>query len=113
MLREKACVARFLARFAHCATATSERDSAEIPFRHRKCSQVAQCLWHLPVNCLHSIDLQADRATCFLLTPATEGVKQTRSLTTSNVCPVGAASGAQAKSHSKPQGEGARVSKGL
>jgi len=30
-----------------------------------------------------------------------------------DVYPVGAASGAQAKSHSKPQGEGARVSKGL
>jgi hypothetical protein len=55
---------------------------------------------HGPVRRLHSAEYKADRSLYFSLTPKMKGVKQTCSLTTSEVFPVGAASGAQAKSHS-------------
>ena len=49
----------------------------------------------------------------FLLTLKLEGVKETRSLTASEVFPVGAASGAQAKSLSASQDDGGKAGKGL
>jgi hypothetical protein len=49
----------------------------------------------------------------FSLTVKIEGVKQTRSSTSSEVFPVGAASGAQAKSLSALKNEGGKASKGL
>jgi hypothetical protein len=48
------------------------------------------------VNALHSIGKKEDRDLHFSLTLKTKGVKQNRSLTSSEVFPIGAASGAQA-----------------
>jgi hypothetical protein len=79
----------------------------------RRLFPIAQFLVHPPVNGLHSIARQADTVAQFLLTLKTEGVKQTRSLTASEVFPVGAASGAQAKSPSASRDDGRKVSKGL
>jgi hypothetical protein len=69
--------------------------------------------WQMAVDRLHSIDFPADKRACFLLTLKTKGVKQTRSLTASEVFPVGAASGARAKSLSASQDDGGKAGKGL
>src|SRR5580698_4902107 len=68
---------------------------------------------HPPVNRLHSAEFQAHATAHFPLTANIEGVKQTRSLTTSEVFPVGAASGARAKSLSASQDDGEKAGKGL
>ena len=68
---------------------------------------------HPVVDGLHSIDFAADTRADFLLTLTMKGVKQTRSLTASEVFPVGAASGAQAKSLSALQNDRGRASEGL
>jgi hypothetical protein len=68
---------------------------------------------HRPVDAAHSTDFAADKLHPFLLTVKIEGVKQTRSLTASEVFPVGAASGAQAKSLSALQNDGGKAGKGL
>jgi hypothetical protein len=65
------------------------------------------------VDGLHSLDFPADKTAPFLLTLKMKGVKQTRSLTASEVFPVGAASGAQAKSLSASQDDGGKAGKGL
>jgi hypothetical protein len=65
------------------------------------------------VNALHSIENKSDKSAIFSLTKKIEGVQQDRSLTVSKVFPVGAASGAQAKSLKQPRGEFERASKGL
>jgi hypothetical protein len=70
-------------------------------------------LWQWAVDGLHSIDLSADTGCDFLLTLKMKRVKQTRSLTASEVFPVGAASGAQAKSLSALQNDGGKAGKGL
>jgi hypothetical protein len=66
-----------------------------------------------PVDGLHSTDFSADKSAAFLLTLKMKGVKQTRSLTASEVFPVGAASGAQAKSLFASQDDGGKAGKGL
>jgi hypothetical protein len=58
---------------------------------------------HGPVNYLHLIEITALTSQLFLLTKKIQGVQQDRSLTVSEVFPVGAESGAQAKS---PEAEG-------
>ena len=58
---------------------------------------------HGPVNGLHLIEIAGLTNWFFLLTKKIEGVQQDRSLTVSEVFPVGAESGAQAKS---PEAEG-------
>jgi hypothetical protein len=58
---------------------------------------------HPPVNGLHLIEIAALRNPFFLLTEEIQGVQQDRSLTVSEVFPVGAASGGQARS---PSAEG-------
>jgi hypothetical protein len=63
---------------------------------------------HSPVNELHSIEIQALTNLFFLLTKKIEGVKHNCSLTVSEVFPVGAASGGQAKSPSAEGKSGAR-----
>ena len=65
------------------------------------------------MDSLHSIDFPEDKTASFLLTLKKKGVKQTRSLTASEVFPVGAASGAQAKSLSASQDDGGKAGKGL
>jgi hypothetical protein len=65
------------------------------------------------VDSLHSIDFPEDKTASFLLTLKMKGVKQPRSLTASEVFPVGAASGAQAKSLSASQDDGGKAGKGL
>jgi hypothetical protein len=65
------------------------------------------------VDSLHSIDFPEDKTASFLLTLKMKGVKQGRSLTASEVFPVGAASGAQAKSLSASQDDGGKAGKGL
>jgi hypothetical protein len=55
------------------------------------------------VNGLHLIEIAGLTNWFFLLTKKIEGVQQDRSLTVSEVFPVGAESGAQAKS---PEAEG-------
>ena len=65
------------------------------------------------VNGMHSIDCKADRAEPFWLTPKMVGVQRYRSLTASEVFPVGAASGARAMSLCRPQGPAGKASKGL
>src|SRR5579872_631871 len=72
-------------------------DFIQAPARGRA---IAPPLRHTPVRCLHSAEYKAVTSSYFSLTPKMKGVKQTRSLTTSEVFPVGAASGARAKSHS-------------
>jgi len=64
--------------------------------------------WHTPVNPLHSIENKSHKTLIFSLTQNLKGVQQDRSLTASEVFPVGAASGAQAKSlsHCKMTKEG-------
>jgi hypothetical protein len=57
------------------------------------------------VNHLHLTEKPEVTDANFSLTPEIEGVKHTRSLTTSEVFPVGAASGAQAKSPSALQND--------
>jgi hypothetical protein len=67
---------------------------------------------HPPVNQLHSIDNKPHADAIFSLTQILKGVQQDRSLTVSEVFPVGAASGARAKSlsHRKMnEGRQARV----
>src|SRR5215831_14645410 len=61
-------------------------------------SDTAPLLRHPPVNRLHSIAEKANTVAHFSLTARTEGVQKDRSLTASEVFPVGTASGAQAKS---------------
>jgi hypothetical protein len=61
---------------------------------------LAPLLLHSPVNELHSIEIKAHTNLFFLLTQKIEGVKHNCSLTVSEVFPVGAASGGQAKSPS-------------
>ena len=68
---------------------------------------------HHPVDRLHSVEKKPDAARLFRLTEIIEGVKQDRSLTVSNVFPVGAASGGQAKSPSTSQDDRRRASKAL
>jgi hypothetical protein len=55
---------------------------------------------HSPVNGLHSVESKELRFSFFLLTQKIEGVKHNCSLTVSEVFPVGAASGGQARSPS-------------
>jgi len=64
---------------------------------------LAPLLLHAPVNGLHLIEIAALTNCFFLLTKKMEGVQQDRSLTVSEVFPVGAASGGQARS---PSAEG-------
>jgi expansin (peptidoglycan-binding protein) len=52
----------------------------------------------MPVNQLHSVENTSDKTAIFSLTQKLKGVQQDRSLTVSKVFPVGAASGARAKS---------------
>jgi len=64
------------------------------------------------VNELHSTENKAHKAAIFSLTQNLKGVQQDRSLTVSEVFPVGAASGAQVRSPSYRkvmQGRQARV----
>src|SRR5438876_8967106 len=61
---------------------------------------LAPLLLHSPVNELHSIEIKEHTNSFFLLTQKIEGVKHNCSLTVSEVFPVGAASGGQAKSPS-------------
>ena len=61
---------------------------------------VAQFLLHTPVHGPHSIEFKEHTKSLFLLTQKIEGVKHNCSLTVSEVFPVGAASGGQAKSPS-------------
>jgi hypothetical protein len=66
----------------------------------------------MPVDGVHSPENKSDKGANFLLTPELEGVQQDRSLTVSEVFPVGAASGARAMSPSTLQnaeGRQARV----
>ena len=65
------------------------------------------------MDSLHSIDFPEDKTASFLLTLKMKGVKQGRSLTASEVFPVGAASGAQAKSLSASQDDGGKAGEGL
>ena len=58
----------------------------------------ALVLLHAPVNELHSLESKALRFSFFRLTKKIEGVKHNCSLTVSEVFPVGAASGGQARS---------------
>jgi hypothetical protein len=60
----------------------------------------APLLLHSPVNELHSIEIKEHTNLFFLLTQKIEGVQHNCSLTVSEVFPVGAASGGQAKSPS-------------
>jgi hypothetical protein len=60
----------------------------------------AQSSLHTPVNDLHLIEIKADTKLFFLLTQKIEGVKHNCTLTVSEVFPVGAASGGQARSPS-------------
>jgi hypothetical protein len=57
------------------------------------------------VNHLHSLEKSEDTVPHFSLTPEMKRVKRHRSLTASEVFPVGAASGAQAKSPSALQND--------
>ena len=61
---------------------------------------LAPLLLHSPVHELHSIEIKEHTNLFFLLTQKIEGVKHNCSLTVSEVFPVGAASGGQAKSPS-------------
>ena len=63
-------------------------------------SSFAPLSLHTPVNDLHSIEIKAHTNSFFLLTQKIEGVKHNCSLTVSEVFPVGAASGGQARSPS-------------
>ena len=87
-------------------------ENAQICCRHRGLNRpvLAGCtkFGHCPVTSAHSLVFKGDRIAAFSLTKKIEGVKQTRSLTRSEVYPVGAASGAQAKSlsHRKMTKEG-------
>jgi hypothetical protein len=76
-------------------------------------SRTAPKMRHPPVDSLHSIDFPADKTLPFLLTLEMKGVKTNRSLIASGVFPVGAASGAQAKSLSASQDDGKKAGKGL
>ena len=62
---------------------------------------------HTPVNSLHSIESKVHTKSLFLLTQKIEGVKHNCSLTVSEVFPVGAASGGQARSPSADGKSGA------
>jgi hypothetical protein len=66
-------------------------------------TEPALLLLHAPVNGLHLIEIAGLTKLLFLLTKKIQGVQQDRSLTVSEVFPVGAESGAQAKS---PKAEG-------
>jgi hypothetical protein len=61
-------------------------------------SPAAPFLLHTPVKALHSIEFKAHTKSLFSLTQKIEGVKHNCSLTVSEVFPVGAASGGQARS---------------
>src|SRR5208337_4143419 len=82
----------------------SLRKSAELSDGHGLCYAMRRpsCtkFGHPLVKPLHSIQLKGHIRACFSLTPQIKGVKETRSLTCSEVFPVGAASGAQARSQS-------------
>jgi hypothetical protein len=77
------------------------------PFRSPYVSDCTKSC-HLPVDCLHLIENKPDRLAIFSLTQNLKGVQQDRSLTVSQVFPVGAESGAQAQSlsHCKMRREG-------
>ena len=78
---------------------TREKPCPATPLRNpatRSCTKSG----HPPVDAVHSTENKRDKTAYFSLTLKIEGVQQDRSLTTSRVFPVGAASGAQAKSPS-------------
>ncbi len=54
---------------------------------------------------LQAAESREDASCCFALTSFLAGVQHTRSLTVSNVFPVGGESGARAESPRRPQGE--------